>query len=284
MPLVAIPNVSEGRDQARVGAFAAAVERSGARVLDLHSDASHNRSVITSTGDPDLLIDAIVALAKAAMEIDLTVQRGVHPRLGTLDVCPFVPHETDMEEAIRTARRAGHEIAERAGLPVYLYGEAAMRAETRELPALRRGGLAELVRRAATDLPPDLGPRSIDPRTGVVCVGARGVLVAFNVYLHAETRVAAEVAEQVRERGTIRALGLPMPRGSQVSMNLIDPASVGIDEAYARVARAAEARRVEVGPTEIVGLVPLRFMPDPDAQAARRLQTPGRSLESALSS
>jgi glutamate formiminotransferase len=170
---------------------------SAARILDVHSDATHNRSVFTVAGETEALMDALATLARACRSIDLRTHTGVHPRLGGLDVCPIVAYGIDLTRAAALARSAAEAIAERARLPVYLYGAAATRPETRELPELRRGGLRRLMARAATGLPPDIGPRTIDARHGVVCVGARGVLIAFNVWFEGDVRVARAIAGPV---------------------------------------------------------------------------------------
>ena len=283
MTLLAIPNVSEGTDATRIRRMAHEMETAGARVLDVHSDAAHNRSVFTITAAQADLVEACVRLAETSSEIDLTRHRGIHPRLGGLDVCPFVPHgATGMDEAVDAARATARLIADRLGLPVYLYGEAALRAETRALPDLRRGGLPTLAKRAVDELPPDAGPSKIDPRRGVVCVGARGPLIAFNVWLAADIDVARDIAARVRS-GTVRALGLPLGPGRvQVSMNLIDPATTGIEEAFTAVSDLADKRSVKITGTEMVGLVEARFLPDPDATVARLLLRPGHSLETLL--
>lgn len=283
MTLLAIPNVSEGTDLARIRRMAEEMQTSGTRVLDIHSDAAHNRSVFTITAAHTELIAACVGLARSAAEIDLTRHRGIHPRLGGLDVCPFVPHgTTSIDEAIVAARSTAQLIGDGLGLPVYLYGEAALREETRALHDLRRGGLQTLSERAAQGLEPDAGPARIDPHRGVVCVGARGPLIAFNVWLASDLVVAGEIAARVRST-TVRALGLPLEPGrSQVSMNLIDPAVTGIEEAFAAVADLARERSVEISGTEIVGLVEARFLPNPDATVTRLLMRPGHSLESVL--
>lgn len=287
MALVMIPNVSEGRSTDKLRALAAAVRDEGARVLDVHSDPVHNRSVLTVTGQDQVLVNASAALALEASEIDLTLHEGVHPRLGGLDVCPFVPHDGDMGRAISAAHAAGGAIATSANLPVYFYGAAALQPEAAELPRLRRGGLEDLIRRARNGFIPDLGPKEIDPARGVVCVGARTALIAFNVWLRADSATARRVAAAVRSSGggppRVRALGLAIDDSlSQVSMNLIEPEVTGIDAAFEEVRVAAEDRGVEIHATEIVGLVPARYTPDPDAQAARLLMTPGRCLDPLL--
>jgi glutamate formiminotransferase len=284
--LVAVPNVSEGRDPAAIARLAASVRDSGARIVDVHSDPVHHRSVFTAAADSQTLVAAMAARAVAATAIDLTRHEGIHPRLGLLDVCPFVADAARVDDAVAAARSAGAAIAETAGLPVYLYGYAATRPECAGLPGLRKGGLARLIERSATDLPPDFAAGPIDPRRGVVCVGARGVLVAFNVWLRGELEAARAIAAGVRGalgHAGVRTLGLAIGNGlTQVSMNLTDPARAGVDAAYREVAERAAKAGVEVHATELVGVPPERFMPDPDAEAARLLIEPGRSLERVL--
>jgi glutamate formiminotransferase len=287
MTLLAIPNVSEGRNAEVLRTFADTIHAS-ALLLDVHSDPVHNRSVFTATGSSSELVDAMAGLAVAATVIDLTAHTGVHPRLGVLDVCPIVPHRDSISTAIETAHEAGAAIAREAGLPVYFYGDAALREDARTLPELRRGGLDGLIARAQRDLPPDVGPNVIDPRVGVACVGARGPMIAFNVYLGCDGGTAGRIAAAVRTAGGgpagIRALGwaITEPTRAQVSMNLIDPDATGIDDAFEVVASAASTWGVKIVATEIVGLVPEHFMPDQDAEAARLLLKPGRSVEAAL--
>ena len=250
-------------------------------MLDIHSDEVHNRSVLTATGDAEALTEAMTALARVCTEIDLTTHRGVHPRVGGLDVCPFVPHEIDMADAIEAAIATGARIGAE-GIPVFFYGNAARRPETRELPNIRRGGLEGLIARVSDGLIPDAGPAQIDPRIGAVCVGARGPLIAFNVWLAAPASVAREIAARVREPDRIRALGLQIDgTRSQVSMNLTSPDEVGIEVAFARVEGALPAG-AEILATELVGLVADRFLPSPDAKVARLFVEPGHSLGSAL--
>jgi glutamate formiminotransferase len=281
MPLLAIPNVSEGSSRASVAPFSRAIE-SQARVLDIHIDPIHNRSVFTVTARDEALVEAMVGLAVACLDIDLENHQGVHPRVGSLDVCPFVPHEVPLRDAIAAAHEAGAAIARTAGLPVFFYGAAARRSDHRELPDLRSGGLYGLSQRIRAGLAPDAGPADIDPHHGVVCVGAREPLIAFNVELGSSIETAREIAGRIRDRA-VRALAFALSdKRSQVSMNLIDPSAVGIDDAFARVEVHAAEHAVSVVATEIVGLVPERFLPQPHAKAARLLIEPGRSLESVL--
>lgn len=287
MSLIAIPNISEGRDPAKVSLLAAAAASSGASVADVHSDLSHNRSVLTVCGEVSRLVEAMTALAAACgSSIDLTSHTGLHPRLGALDVCPFVYLE-DPGPAVEAARATALRIGSELGLPVLLYGEAARRDEWRELPALRRGGLERWAKEFAAGTVPDAGPSVVDPSRGVVCVGARRPLIAFNVWLRTELSVARKIAAEVRASGGelpgVRALALELEEGwSQVSMNLTEPGSAGIDEAFDYVAKAARSVGIREIRGEIVGLPLDRYMPDPAREAARQISPPGRSLESVL--
>lgn len=286
--VIVVPNVSEGRDERKIGELAATIGTEGARVLDVHSDGVHNRSVFTVAGSSHAIVPAMAALADASRYIDLGRHRGAHPRLGGLDVCPVVAHDLELSNAVHIAKEMAAAIAARAELPVYLYGAAATRESTRELPSLRRGGLEALKRRAAGGLTPDFGPSVIDLRAGVVCVGARAVLIAFNVWLKCDVAIARSIAAIVRTSGGgppgVRAIGLAMGSDvSQVSINLTDPAATGIDKVFQAVLLAASEKGASVVATEIVGLPPAAFRPDPSGEAARLLSEPGRSLESALS-
>ncbi|MDQ3985308.1 MAG: hypothetical protein M3280_02265 [Actinomycetota bacterium] len=285
---MAIPNVSEGRDQSLVDEMVAAVTGGGARLLDVHSDPLHNRSVLTTCADdPQLLVAAMTELAERCGSVDLAEHSGIHARLGILDVCPFVPFEGSMTDAVGAAYEAGKQIAERAGIPVFLYGMAAGRNATRDLPTLRRGGLPGLSRRMELGLYPDFGPAEIDPHRGVVCVGARGPLIAFNVWFECDVKLVEEIARSIRTSDGgppgVRALGLRMTESvSQVSMNLIEPEVTGIDDAFELVTEQAGALNVRPTATEIVGLVQEKWLPNSQKEAARLLLKPGRSIESAL--
>lgn len=198
MPLLAIPNASEGRDQERIAKLVGAVRDSGARVLDLHQDEAHHRSVITATGTAASLVEAMAHLAAAASYIDLARHEGVHPRLGGLDVCPLVPVNLSMAEAVEAAHQAGRAINRATGVPIYFYGEAAEREEARELPSIRSGGLSELKRRAQEGFTPDIGSADLDISRGVICVGARGTLIALNVWLRCSLETARWIAGKLR--------------------------------------------------------------------------------------
>jgi glutamate formiminotransferase len=261
----AVPNFSEGRDDEKVGRIVASVRTvPGVRVLGLHSDPDHNRSVLTFAGEEDSVLQAAVALARAcASEIDLSSQTGEHPRMGSLDVLPFVPLEgATLEDATRLARRAGESIGS-LGFAVYLYEAAATASHRRNLADIRRGGYEGLANRVEDPLwQPDYGPPELDPRKGATAVGARPFLVAFNAYLDTDdVEVARAVARKVRERDGglpgVKALGLEVGGRAQVSMNLTNLGSTPIPVALEAVRSAAAEHGSSVESTELVGLAPL---------------------------
>jgi glutamate formiminotransferase / 5-formyltetrahydrofolate cyclo-ligase len=261
----AIPNFSEGRDGAKISRIANAVRAvPGVCVLGLHSDSDHNRSVLTFAGEEDAVLSGAIALARAcASELNLTTQTGEHPRMGVLDVLPFVPLEgATMEDAVRLARRAA-EILGSLGFPVFLYGAAATAPHRRELPDLRRAGYEGVATRLEDpQWRPDYGPSALDPRRGAVAVGARPFLVAFNAFLDTDdVEIARAVAGRVRESGgglrAVRALGFAVDGKAQVSMNLIDLEQTPIPVALEAVRSSAAELGVSVESTELVGLAPL---------------------------
>jgi glutamate formiminotransferase len=287
--LEAVPNVSEGRDESVIAEIGAAF-RSSARVLDVHSDPDHHRSVFTLAAEPAALADALVrGIARARDLVDLRRHEGVHPRVGVADVVPLVPLEPERmdvasESALGVARRIGEEL----GLPVFLYGEV---REGRRPVFYRRGGLAELERRVASgELAPDFGPAQLDRRSGVVLVGARKPLVAYNIVLATDdVGVAREIAAAVRESTGgmpgVQAIGLRLPRSGrvQVSMNVVDLDRSPLHEVVECVRAEARARGVELRDGELVGLVPERALA---AATAAGVEVPGvdesRVLERAL--
>ncbi len=265
----AVPNFSEGRDVQKISRIAGSVRTvPGISVLNLHSDPDHNRSVLTLAGEEKPLLRASVALARAcAAEIDLDSQRGVHPRMGALDVLPFVPlgsplSAATLEDAARLARAAGEAIGS-FGIPVYLYGAAASAPHRINLADVRRGGYEGLA--ARIDAPgwrPDYGPEKLPVSSGAVAVGARPFLVAFNAYLDTDdVEVARAVAGEVRERDGglpgVKALGLEVGGRAQVSMNLTDLGRTSVPGALEAVRRSAKKRGVRVEQTELVGLMPM---------------------------
>jgi len=258
-PLESVPNFSEGRDAATIAAIGDALD-AHARLLDVHADEDHNRSVFTLVGSESELADALVAGVRVAAEmIDLRRHDGAHPRIGAADVVPIVPlRAEDLERARAAAALVGGRIGEELGLPVFVYSPP-----ERGPAFFRRGGPAELQRRLdAGELAPDYGPPRLNESAGGVILGARRPLIAFNVNLRGELAVAREVAALVREQGGgfpgVRALGLDLPRAGlvQVSMNVEDWEAAALHEIVERVEREAAARGAEVVGSELVGLMP----------------------------
>lgn len=263
LPLESVPNVSEGRDPEALAALREAFSGT-ARLLDVHTDWDHHRSVFTLVGSGEELVDTLFAgIRAAANRIDLTRHEGAHPRIGAADVVPLVPLEPDAEPRAREAALA---LADRVGseleLPVFFYGR--LTEDGREPAFFRRGGPHELQRRIdAGELRPDRGPDRLHPTAGGVLIGVRRPLVAFNVNLRSDdVGVAREIARLVRERDGgfpgVRALGLDLPRAGfvQVSMNVTDWQAAALHEIVARISREADARGVEVAGSELVGLMP----------------------------
>src|SRR5947207_2355351 len=233
-----------------------------ARLLDLHADADHHRSVFTLVADGEDLVEALLAGVACARErIDLRRHEGAHPRIGAADVVPVVPLQpADMERAKRAALNLAERIGAELELPVFLYGEL---APGRGPAFYRSEGLEGLRRRVESgELAPDFGPGRIDERSGAVLVGARRPLIAFNVNLRGELAAAREIASVVRERDGgfpgVRTLGLELPRTGlvQVSMNVEDWEAAALHELLAAIEREAAARSVEVVASELVGLMP----------------------------
>jgi glutamate formiminotransferase/glutamate formiminotransferase/formiminotetrahydrofolate cyclodeaminase len=259
LPLESVPNFSEGRDSATVGAIGDALG-AHARLLDVHADEDHNRSVFTLVGTESELAAALVAGIRVASDrIDLREHEGAHPRIGAADVVPIVPlRPEDLGRARDAAALVGSRIGEELGLPVFVY------APPERGPAFyRRGGPAELQRRVdAGELAPDYGPSQLHESAGAVILGARTPLIAFNVNLRGELAAAREVAAIVREKGGgfpgVRALGLDLPRAGlvQVSMNVEDWEAAALHEIVARIEQEAHARGAEVVGSELVGLMP----------------------------
>lgn len=283
MILESVPNFSEGRRPEVVRAVAGAASATpGVWTLDLSSDPEHHRSVLTLAGPPAALREALARLVEKAIEaIDLRRHRGQHPRMGAVDVVPFIPlRGAALEDCVREARAFGEEVARRFGLPVYLYEAAAAHPSRRNLANVRRGefeGLAEKMHDPAWR--PDFGPSEPHPTAGAVAIGARKPLIAFNVNLNTRDLQAAKaIARAVRESSgglpAVKALGLEMrERGLvQVSMNLTDFERTPPVVAYERIRALAAERGVAVAESEFVGLVPRAALP-PDA--TRRLALAG---------
>ena len=287
-----VPNFSEGRRPEVVDALAEAVESvAGVQLLDRTSDVDHNRSVLTFAGLPEAVAEAAErAVAVAVERIDMTAHSGQHPRLGAVDVVPFVPiGETTIDECVDLAREFGRRIAERHHLPVYLYARAASRPERRVLADIRRPqfeGLAELIGRP--DHRPDFGPPRVHPTAGATVVGARPFLIAYNINLASDdVELAKRIARRVRESSgglpRVQALGLYLDElgCAQVSMNLLDHTVTPLWQVWQTVGALAGEEGVALRESELVGLAPLAALLEvaehagvdaslPDAEKARR--------------
>lgn len=264
-----VPNFSEGRRPEIVKTITDAIASApGAVMLDISSDASHNRTVVTFVAPVDGAVEAAYrGIARARDLIDLTTHSGEHPRIGATDVCPFIPlGDTTMDECISLAKQLGERVGRDLAIPVFLYERAASRPDRANLADVRRGEFEKARDEIGTnpDRTPDFGPNHVHATAGATVVGARPFLVAYNVYLGPATNlaVAKEVAKKVRASGgglpCVKALGLEVDGQAQVSMNLTDTDTTPIWRAYEAVKQEAETRGVQVTWSEIIGLVPER--------------------------
>jgi glutamate formiminotransferase len=263
LPLESVPNFSEGRDEAALAALRDAMTQP-ARLLDVHADRDHHRSVFTLVGSGDQLVETLVAGVRRALElIDLRRHEGAHPRVGAADVVPLVPLRPEQEEDARAAALVlADRLSDELDLPVFFYGR--LTGDGREPAFFRRGGPEELQRRVdAGELQPDRGPGRLHPTAGAVLLGVRRPLIAFNVNLRApDVEVARHIARLVRERDGgfpgVRALGLDLPSAGlvQVSMNVTDWEASALHDIVERIVEAAHRRGAEVIGSELVGLMP----------------------------
>ena len=267
MLIECVPNVSEGRRSDVIAAMVEAVGRiPGVRLLDHSSDPSHNRSVFTLVGDSTGVAQAVLALfERAVAAIDLRTHTGEHPRLGAVDVVPFIPIEgATMPDCVALAKRVGAEVAARFGVPVYLYEEASNNPARKNLEDIRRGEFEGLAARMATpDWAPDFGPAAPHPSAGATVIGARMPLIAYNINLATDRLdVAKKIAAAIRHSSGgfryVKAAGFKLEdRGIvQVSMNLTNYEKTPIFRVFETVKREAERYGVSILESEIVGLVP----------------------------
>lgn len=264
-PLVeCVPNFSDGRNPAVLEAIVSALRCHPVWLLDVESDADHNRSVVTFAGTPEAVSGAMLSAAAVAIEhISLEQHSGVHPRVGAVDVVPFVPlRETTLAECAALAREFGQRAAETLDLPVYLYEAAATRPERRPLPAIRSLGYERLCAGIGHhfSLAPDFGPSRMGP-AGAMMVGARSPLIAFNFFLDtSDVALAQAIAGAIRERDgglpDVRALGLLAGGRAQVSCNLISVQRTSLAALTMAVRSEAHKRGAEVAGTELIGLAP----------------------------
>jgi glutamate formiminotransferase len=262
-----VPNVSEGRRGDVIDRLADAIRAiEGVRLLDRTSDVDHNRSVFTFAGEAEAVEAAAHALVAAAYrEIDMRAHVGEHPRLGAVDVVPFVPLAgSTMEECVALAHRFGRSIAERHAVPVYFYARAALRPERVWLPDIRKPQYEGLAAVMATTHVPDAGPARMHETAGAVVVGARPPLIAFNIELATtDVRIAKQIAKEIRESSgglpAVQALGFELtdPPRAQVSMNLLDHSATSLATVWREVEARAHAAGVGVLRGELIGLLPL---------------------------
>jgi glutamate formiminotransferase len=265
--LECVPNISEGRDQKKISSIADEVKKYRAvKLLDVSSDKDHHRTVLTFIGEPKAVKDAALSMSLKAIDlIDMRKHQGGHPRLGAVDVVPFVPIQgVEMEEAVQVAREFGKELGEK-GIPVFFYEEAANLPERKELPSIRKGeyeGLKEKMKDPAWR--PDEGPEHFNSKSGATVVGARFPLIAYNVNLKAEDlNIARAIAKKVRFKDGgfphVRAMGVDLKEKGmvQVSMNLTNYRTTNIPQVYEFIKEEALRRGVEIEGSEIVGLIPL---------------------------
>jgi glutamate formiminotransferase / 5-formyltetrahydrofolate cyclo-ligase len=296
MPLVeCVPNVSEGRRTDAIAALAHAISAPGVQLLDQSSDPSHNRTVYTFVGQPQPMQEAVLRLfASAIAHIDLRAHTGVHPRVGAVDVVPFVPlADATMADCVELARSTAELVTERYELPTYLYEEAAANDRRRNLADIRRGGFEGLsARMREPEWHPDFGEPRPHPTAGVSAIGARPILIAYNVNLASDRlSVARRIASVIRASSGgfshVKAMGVTLEhRGIvQVSMNLTDYQRTSMLTVFDAVTREALEDGVEVLESEIVGLVPEDALP-PDPMARLKLSAgdADRTLERRMSS
>ena len=289
MPLIeCVPNVSEGRRSDVIAALGAAVAVPGVHVLDQSSDPSHNRTVYTFVGEPVPLQGAVLRLFGVAVDtIDLRLHDGVHPRMGAVDVVPFIPLSgATLQDCIELATSTAALVAERFGVPVFLYEDAAANDERRSLSEIRRGGpngVALRMKQAAWR--PDFGPDAPHPTAGATAIGARPILIAYNINLASNRLgVARRVASAIRASGGglphVKALGMQLDSGIvQVSMNLTNYKETSMTTVFDAVTREAAQDGVRVLESEIVGLLPADALP-PDP--GRRLKLRQKDFDKVL--
>ncbi len=292
-PLVeCVPNFSEGRDGATLGALERAITSiPGVRLLDVQADAAHNRSVFTFVAPPEAAVEAALRAMRVATErIDLTRHAGEHPRMGATDVVPFVPvRDVTMDDCVALARRLAQRAAGELHIPVYLYARAATRPERERLPDIREGEFEGLRDRIGKDpaADPDFGPRRIHPTAGATAIGARPFLVAFNIYLDtSDVAIAKEMAKKIRTSSgglpAVQASGFEVGGKAQVSMNLLDIDVTSPATAFAAVDAEARVRRVAILKSEVVGLVPERALVGAGAAYLRLPDAAGHLLEAKI--
>ena len=272
-----VPNFSEGRDETVLSGITEALEAAGGvRIMDKSQDPDHNRSVVTFLGPPEAVVRAAgAACGKALERIDMRNHGGGHPRIGAVDVVPFIPvRGMTMGETVSLARGFGYAIGEKSRVPVFFYGKAALRPERQKLAFLRKGGYEGLRKRIGDPLwTPDAGPAAFNEKSGAMAVGARDYLIAFNVNLATgDLAIAREIAACVRQSGGgldhVQAMGvfLESRNVAQVSMNLTNYRVTSVRDAYEVVKREAAKRGVGVLESELIGCLPREALTEGEAE------------------
>jgi len=263
-----VPNFSEGRDQKKIQAIAEAARgRPKVKVLDVEWDKDHHRSLVTLVGEPESIFEAVWAMILQAVAlIDMEKHQGEHPRIGAVDVVPFIPvAKVSMEECVELAKKLGKRVGEELSLPVYLYEAAATKPERVNLANVRKGDYEGLKKEIKTnpERKPDFGPAKMHPTAGAMVVGARKFLIAYNVNLDTQdVEVAKEMAKLIREKDSgfpaVKALGFEIKDKGyvQVSINLCDFEQTNMDKVFRKIKSEAEKRGVKVLGSEIYGMVP----------------------------
>ena len=263
-----VPNISEGRNKEVINSVVESLKLTGAKVLDVSSDPDHNRTVITFVGDKEVVLKGAFAVAKSAVElIDLTKHKGTHPRMGAVDVIPFIPIKgVTMEDCVEISKMVGEKIGVELKVPVYLYAESSTREERRSLPNIRQGefeGFFEKIK--DPNWKPDFGPSEVHPTAGVTAVGAREFLIAYNIYLNTkDVNIAEKIAKSIRESSGglrfIQAKGMYIEEKgmAQVSMNVLNYKKAPLYRVFEIVKMEAERYGVSVAESELVGLMPIK--------------------------
>lgn len=268
-----VPNFSEGRDLEKVEKIVQAFRaKENVKLLDYSTDKDHNRCVVTVVGEPEALKEAMIeAIGNAVSLIDMTKHEGQHPRMGAVDVVPFIPiRNVTIEEADKLAKEVAKEASEKYGLPFFLYEKSASAPHRENLATIRKGQLEGMAEKMTDDMwKPDFGPSTIHPTAGVTAIGARMPLVAFNINLGtSDLSVADKIAKQVRHLGGgfrfVKAMGVELEERKivQVSMNLTDYTKSAVYRVFETVKMEAERYGVNVVGSEVVGLVPMQALID----------------------
>ena len=268
-----VPNFSEGRDKSNIEKVVEPFRATeGVKLLDYQSDEDHNRSVVTVVGEPEALKKSLIEAVGIAIEvIDMGTHQGQHPRMGAVDVIPFIPvRNIDMEETIAFSKNVAEEISSTYQLPIYLYEASALRPERKNLASVRKGQFEGMAKKLKDpDWAPDYGPRQIHPTAGITAVGARMPLVAYNVNLNTDRLdIADAIAKKVRYIGGglryCKAMGVELQERSmvQVSMNMTDYTKTALYRVFELIRIEAQRYGVTIAGSEIVGLVPMEALFD----------------------